>query len=87
MLQPLFLTYDSASSTPRGERSKVEFTVIQSVEGVSVSTGGLTVSETGLSVGEEATLLIVTFTDPDDIMRIGSLTSLTPPSDMTELNS
>ena len=87
MLQPLFLTYDSASITPRGERSKVEFTVIQSVEGVSVSTGGLIVNETGLRVGEEETLLIVIFTDPEDIIRTGIRTSLTPPSDMTELNS
>ena len=80
MLQPLFLTYDSASVTPRGEKSKVELTVIQLDEGVRVSTGGLTVNETGLSVGEEDTLLIVILTDPEDIMRIGIRTSLTPPS-------
>ena len=73
--------------TPRGERSKVEFTVIQSVDGVSVSTGGLTVNETGLRVGEEETLLIVIFTEPEDIMRTGIRTSLTPPKEMTELNS
>ena len=51
MLQPLFLTCDSASLTPNGDKSKVESTVIQSVEGVSVSIGGEIVRETGFSVG------------------------------------
>ena len=79
MLQPLFLTKDSASLTPRGDRSNVEFTVIQSVEGVSVSIGGEIVRETGFSVGVVEIELRVILIEPEDIMRIGIRSSFTPP--------
>ena len=71
--------YASASVTPRGVRSKVELTVIQSVDGVRVSTGGEIVIETGLRVGEDETLLTVIFTEPEESIRTGMRTSLTPP--------
>ena len=59
------------SVTPNGERSNVELTVIQSVEGVKVSTGGLTTIDTGFNVGADVTLLMVIFTEPEDIIRTG----------------
>ena len=71
--------YASASVTPRGVRSKVEFTVIQSVDGVRVSTGGEIVIETGLRVGEDETLFTVIFTEPEESIRTGIRTSFTPP--------
>ena len=84
MLHPLFATYDSASLTPSGERSKVELTVIQSVEGVSVSIGGEIAIDTGFNVGVVEIELSVNLIEPEDIIRTGIRTSLTPPIPMME---
>ena len=57
----------------------MELTVTQSVEGVRVSIGGYIVIDTGFSVGVDEIELRVNLIDPEDIIRIGIRTSLTPP--------